>query len=117
MYPGNDRAERKVPLHFLVPERKVEEIKKIVLVLGGIEEGNPEEEEMIAWTEAFPDTHPGEILKGYRLRDGLTQKGLAEKIKAKQSHVSQMEKGLRPIGVAMAKKLAGAFKTDYKVFF
>jgi plasmid maintenance system antidote protein VapI len=33
-----------------------------------------------------------------------------------QRHLSEMEKGKRPIGKEMAKRLANALKTHYKVF-
>jgi transcriptional regulator with XRE-family HTH domain len=58
----------------------------------------------------------GAVLRGYRLREGLTQEQLAKKLKALQSHVSQMEHSKRPIGKAMAKKLAKIFNTDYRIF-
>jgi plasmid maintenance system antidote protein VapI len=33
-----------------------------------------------------------------------------------QRHISEMERGKRPIGKETAKKLAVALKTDYRVF-
>ncbi len=48
--------------------------------------------------------------------EGLTQARLAEKINIKPHHVSEMENGKRPIGKEMAKRLAGALNTEYKVF-
>jgi len=117
MHLSSDKSEKKIPLHFLVPAKSIDSIKKIVIILGGVEEDDVDDgDDFVSWTEAFPETQPGEILKGYRLRDGLTQKKLAEKIKGKQGHISQMEKELRAIGVTTAKKLAKAFKTNYKVF-
>lgn len=55
-------------------------------------------------------------LAGLRHRDGLTQKQLGEMIGVKQSNISQMERGLRPIGKNIAKRLAKSFKTDYRIF-
>ncbi|MCK4389327.1 MAG: helix-turn-helix transcriptional regulator [Desulfobacterales bacterium] len=66
--------------------------------------------------QVFPDFHIGHALRGLRSREGLTQKELAEKIGIKPSHISEMENGKRPIGKVMAKRLAKALRTDYKVF-
>ena len=59
---------------------------------------------------------PGVVLKGLRARDGLTQVRLAQKIAVAQADISAMENGRRPIGKAMAKRLAKVFKADYRVF-
>jgi DNA-binding XRE family transcriptional regulator len=55
-----------------------------------------------------------EKLKAYRNRKGFTQKDLANKADIKQQHVSEIERGLRPVGVATAKKLARALNCNYK---
>lgn len=103
-----------VELHFLVPKKKAEEIKKVIACLGGVEEG--EENELVPFDEAFPAFHNGITLRGFREREGLSQGNLAKKIGAKQNHISEMESGKRAIGKAVAKKLAEVFNTSYKVF-
>jgi len=55
-------------------------------------------------------------LSGLRYREDLTQKELGELIGVAQSNISLMEKGLRPIGKNIAKRLAEVFKTDYRLF-
>jgi transcriptional regulator with XRE-family HTH domain len=50
-----------------------------------------------------------------RYRQDITQKQLADKIGVLQHHLSEMENGKRPIGKAMAKKLAGALNADWRV--
>ncbi len=55
-------------------------------------------------------------LAGLRYREGLTQKELGKKIKVGQYDISKMERGLRPIGKNVAKRLAKFFKTDYRMF-
>ena len=55
-------------------------------------------------------------VSGLRYREDLTQKELAELIGVKQSNISQMERGVRPIGKEIAKRLAKVFKTDYRRF-
>jgi len=59
---------------------------------------------------------PGARLKRTRVRFNLTQHKLAEEIGAYTQHISNMEKGIRPISVEMAKKFADFFGTDYRVF-
>jgi ribosome-binding protein aMBF1 (putative translation factor) len=66
--------------------------------------------------EVFPDMQPGNILRGARHREGLTQAQLAATIGVKPSHISEMEKGKRPIGKDMAKRLAKALNTSYQLF-
>lgn len=55
-------------------------------------------------------------LSGLRCRENLTQKQLGEIIGAKQNHISEMERGIRPIGKNIAQRLAKVFKTDYRKF-
>lgn len=60
---------------------------------------------------------PGDALRAYRERSGLTQAALGEKIGGvPRQHISSMETGKRPIGKETAKKLAAALHTDYRVF-
>ena len=67
-------------------------------------------------SEVFPESHPGTILRGFRTREGLTQKELAQLAGLKPHHVSEMETGKRPIGKEIAERLAGALNTDRRVF-
>ena len=70
-----------------------------------------------AFKEAFGDlSYAAVTLKGMRNREGWTQIELGEKINVSQANLSKMENGKRPIGKAMAKKLAELFKTDYRMF-
>jgi DNA-binding XRE family transcriptional regulator len=62
------------------------------------------------------DTLTGRAIRGLRYREELTQPQLAEKIGVKRHHISEMENGKGPIGRDMAKRLAKALHTDYKVF-
>lgn len=55
-------------------------------------------------------------LTGLRLRDDLTQAQLAKEIGVSQPNISDMERGKRPIGKTVAKRLADIFKTDYRLF-
>jgi DNA-binding XRE family transcriptional regulator len=76
---------------------------------------------MINWRTAFTDlidkfSEAGATLRGLRMRDGLTQKELAQKMGISQANISKMEHGKRPIGDVLAKKFASFFHTDYRVF-
>lgn len=65
---------------------------------------------------ADDDQRPAAILRGSRNKEGMTQKELAERLDIRQSHLSEMENGKRPIGKNMAKKLAEVFDCDFRVF-
>jgi DNA-binding XRE family transcriptional regulator len=71
--------------------------------------------------ELFPEmfdpvTGPALYLRGMRRREKMTQAQLAKQLDIKQSHISEMESGKRPIGKAMAKKLAAALNANWKSF-
>ena len=57
---------------------------------------------------------PAKALSSYRLREGLTQKQLAKRTGISQPNISAMEKGKRPIGLNVAKKLAKALNCRYQ---
>ena len=71
--------------------------------------------------EVFADldkkyTKAGALLKGYRYREGMTQKELAEKLDITQGDLSKYENGKRPIGKILAKRIAKLVGTDYRSF-
>ncbi|HNX74567.1 MAG TPA: helix-turn-helix transcriptional regulator [Candidatus Rifleibacterium sp.] len=100
---------------FRVPAKKLEDEKNIIAALGGqIDE--EETDDSIAWEEVLLDSQPGKILRALRYRDGKSQKWLSEQLGMKQPNVSAMEKGERPIGKSIAKKLGELFNISYKVF-
>jgi ribosome-binding protein aMBF1 (putative translation factor) len=100
-----------VEVKFRIPSEKVDEVKKVVAKYGGEESLNS-----IPWREIFPNFNPGVALRGGRRKEGLTQKDLAHLIGVSQNHISDMERGKRPIGKEMAKRLAKALKVDYRIF-
>ncbi len=92
-------------------------LETVLALLPGREPGAEEDEDhLYSVEEVFPDMQPGMILRGARIREGLTQARLAVLIGVKPSHISEMEKGKRPIGKDMAKRLAQALHTSYRVF-
>lgn len=74
-----------------------------------------EDNELFDADEVFPDSHPGRILLGLRTREDLTQKSLAEKTGLRPRHISEMENGKRPIGKEVARRLAKALSTDFRI--
>ena len=77
---------------------------------------NEEGEELYTGEEVFPEGHPGMALRGLRTREGVTQKEFAARLGIRQHHVSEMEKGIRPITLEMAKRIGEAYNISYKVF-
>lgn len=61
-------------------------------------------------------TKAGALLKGLRLREGLSQVKFAKKINVNQANLSSMENGHRPIGKVIAKRIQKLFGTDYRYF-
>lgn len=55
-------------------------------------------------------------LRGLRNREGLTQEELAKAIGTEQSNISKMERGVRQIGVKIAKRIQKLFDIDYRLF-
>lgn len=85
-----------------------------------VEYDEDDEYEEVTETEWFKTIQknmtPQKTLKLLRTRDHLTQAQLAEKLCINVQNVSGMERGIRPISVAMAKKLGIVFNTSYKKF-
>ena len=92
---------------------------KGLLVL--LDDYRDEDSESVSVDEALKETYaetgkPATHLRGFRLRDNLTQAQLAKKIGTTQSAIASMESGRRSIGKATAKKLAEVFDTAYRAF-
>lgn len=77
---------------------------------------NENGEELFSIEEVFPDSHPGTVLRGLRLKEELTQGDMAARLKIPQSHLSALESGKKHITLEMAKRIAEEFDTSYKVF-
>jgi plasmid maintenance system antidote protein VapI len=75
-----------------------------------------DESESVPWEEVYPDFNGSVALRGARKWEGFTQKDLATLVGVRQTHISEMEHGKRPIGKDMAKRLAKMLKADYRVF-
>lgn len=78
-------------------------------------------QQSISWREVLSrlrpdDGIPAAILRGSRVKEGLTQVQLSEMTGIPRRHISEMETGKRPIGKESAKKFAKALSCDYRVF-
>jgi DNA-binding XRE family transcriptional regulator len=114
-------TEKFVEMCLRVPVKdanRVIDATKAFLRLAGheVREKNDMAEELFDASEVFPDSTPGTILRGFRYREDLTQKELAQMAGLKPHHVSEMETGKRPIGKDVAERLANALNTDRRVF-
>jgi DNA-binding XRE family transcriptional regulator len=66
------------------------------------------------FAEMFPDSTPGLILRGARGLREMTQAQLGGLIGVSAANISDMERGRRPIGKAMAKRLGQALDYPWK---
>ena len=88
-------------------------IDSVLALLPGREpEGVAAETRLFTVAEVFPEMQPGDILRGARHREGLTQARLAAMIGVKPSHISEMEKGKRPMGKEIAKRFGKALNSS-----
>jgi DNA-binding XRE family transcriptional regulator len=103
-----------VELKFVGPSSKKAEAIQALQSLGFVNLG-----EGLPWRQAFPEydekSLPGVVLAGARGKEGISQRELARRLGIPQRHISEMERGKRPIGKEMAKKLAKALNINYRV--
>lgn len=105
--------EGKKPELFLVTPEKAKSIRTL-LDADRLEDFIPADEVL---SELYAKTgKSGTVLRGLRVREGLTQEQFAKKIDCPQSWVSGWETGKRALGKKMAQKIAKVFKTDYRIF-
>ncbi|MDL2226231.1 helix-turn-helix transcriptional regulator [Deltaproteobacteria bacterium OttesenSCG-928-M10] len=76
---------------------------------------NPSEKDWYTIDDLFHERKPGDALKAYRYRENLSQKQLAEMVGISVPNLSHMENGRRPVGKEMAKRLAKALNTDWRL--
>lgn len=111
MQPMETLNNNYVNISFRVPASKLHEAIEKMASIGAEEVVNS-----IPWKEVYPNFDGSVALRGARHREGISQADLAKKIGVKQTHISEMEHGKRPIGKEMAHRLADALNVNYKVF-
>jgi len=99
-----------VPLHLMVSPVNVAIITRYAETL--------ENSSFVPWREVASQRGDvsASVLRGARNKAEITQTYLSEITGIPQRHISEMERGKRPIGKETAKKLAVALGTDYRVF-
>lgn len=85
-----------------IPADSYETVKELVLQLGG----TIIDDEIVTVPPMLEIERPGRMLKGLRLREGLTQKEVSNAIGVPVSHVSAYENDKRPIPADKADMLA-----------
>jgi ribosome-binding protein aMBF1 (putative translation factor) len=105
-----------IDLHITGPAGKKQEALLALRGLGYMEKT----EQAPSLRDAFPSEireNEGSVcLKVERERKGITQTELSAITGIPQPHISQMERGKRPIGKKIAHQLARALQVDYRVF-
>lgn len=91
----------------------------VATLLEGFDEGD--EDDSVDARELYPELNDpvkrvAIAFHGARLRLGLTQKQMAEKIGLSQSDVSKIEKGEREISRKLAMRIGKALGIDYRRF-
>lgn len=107
---GEARLSKKKPNTY-EPDTYEEELRRIIAESEADDDGS-----RYAAEDVLGVPTPGQLLKGLRAREGITQKELADALGIQQHHVSEMEKGTRKIGLAMAKRIAKAYGVSHRVF-
>jgi DNA-binding XRE family transcriptional regulator len=79
------------------------------------------DQDSVPANEVFPDLKDPEkrigiVFRGIRFKNGLTQADVAKQLGIDQSDVSKIEKGKRPVGKSLAKKIQRKFGIDYRRF-
>jgi ribosome-binding protein aMBF1 (putative translation factor) len=105
-----------IDLHITGPAGKTEEALFALRGLGYKEKT----EQSPFWRDAFPseirENEGGIVLRVERERKKITQTELSAMTGIPQPHISQMERGKRPIGKRTAHQLAKALQVDYRMF-
>lgn len=101
------RTDGMVVVSATVPAERVDAVAKAIMEAA---------DDNIPAEVVFHDSTPGKVLSGARGLRGLTQAALAAAIGVHKSHISGMERDVRPIGKAMAKKLGHALEMNWRIF-
>lgn len=103
---------------FTVPDAEADKMEKAILAILDIITEKPKEDDHSLYPadDVLGQSTPGIILRGFRGREGLTQKQLADAVGIKQHHISEMERNIRKISKGMAKRFAAFFHTSDKAF-
>ena len=73
-------------------------------------------EELVDYKEVFPDMSVGKIIRGLRLRDGLTQSTLAKRLGFSASYIGNVERDVEKPSLKLINNLSNIFKVGPKIF-
>lgn len=104
------------PQSFLVPKKAAEGVVELLRPYASDEDAGAVSANEVFAKHYAAHGKAGTVLKGFRAREEMTQQQLARRLGVTQGDVSAMEHGRRPIGKAMASRLAKVFNTEYRVF-
>lgn len=107
-----------VRLSVTVPEARADDIAAalsgVLRLVGGLREASAPGG--VSASEALPNMTPGNVLRGARGLREMTQAQLSAVLGIPKSNISEMERGVRPIGKEMARRLGSALQMPYKSF-
>lgn len=106
-------------VRFIGGHAQIERLRQVARKLNLVDISPGIEERTYTATEVFPElatNRAGVMMRGYRGREGMTQRQLAEATSIPQRHISEMEHGKRIVGKERAKKIAAVLHADYRVF-
>ena len=104
-----------IELKIVGPAKNQPDVEKILKKLGFsilVDDSAP-------WRNTFKEfenNEAGTALAGSRHKEGFTQVTLSELTGIPQRHISEMERGKRPIGKKNAKLFSKALRVDYRLF-
>jgi DNA-binding XRE family transcriptional regulator len=110
-----------VNLHVVCDKAKMAKVKAALLALNCTVKSvkAPQSEapgpRWLAIEDLFPNHRAGNAIRGARCREDLTQRQLAALVGISVPNLSHMENGRRPVGKEMAKRLAKALNTDWRL--
>ena len=110
-----------------IPDSYSDIFEKFIKSLDGVilttENNKEDDSEMIDFDndpmwDTFKENRPGDHIRFQREIYNMTQKQLAEKLggNVKQSYISALENGNKPISIKMAKKLSLIFNLSHRTF-
>ena len=104
-----------------VPLEKAGLFRKMLrglLEMSGLErETNEEGEELYEHEDLCPpEERPASRLRGLRVKEGITQRQLADALGTTQSRIAELENGTRRISINMAKRISKTYGVTYKAF-
>ncbi len=112
------RPTEREEARFVGGHEQIERLRRMARKLNVVDVSPGVEERTYTVAEVFPElatNRAGVLIRGYRGREGMTQRQLAEATGIPQRHISEMEHGKRVIGKERAKKIATVLNADYRM--